>query len=131
MSKYKPPSGVYFLRDGAKVVYVGQTNDIFRRISEHSRGGQKHGCPCKEFDNWSYVPCEDEELRKRLETLFIRFIQPKYNIMESQIFPDENYFSVEHKHREQIDARHAVDCLEKMLMHGKTVQTYENLTQTV
>lgn len=123
MSKYKPPSGVYFLRDGGRVVYVGQTNDIFRRISEHARGGQKHGCPDKEFDTWSYVPCEDEALRKQLETLFIRFIQPKYNIVESQIFPDENYYDVESKHKEKIDARRAVIYLENKLVRGEAERT--------
>lgn len=82
MSKYKPPSGVYFLYENGKVVYVGQTNDIFRRISEHARGGQKHGFPNKEFDDWSYIACEDAELREQLEALFIKFINPIYNMSQ-------------------------------------------------
>lgn len=121
MSKYKPPSGVYFLRDGGKVVYVGQTNDIFRRISEHARGGQKHGVSRKEFDSWSYISCDDEEMRTRLETLFIRYIRPKYNIMESAVFPDEQYYQIENKHVERVNARRAVEYLENLLVSEKAV----------
>jgi excinuclease UvrABC nuclease subunit len=39
----KPPSapGEYRIRDGAgKVVYVGETNDLNRRMNEHKRNGK-------------------------------------------------------------------------------------------
>ena len=79
MSKYKIPQGVYFLYDNGQLVYIGQTNDIFRRISEHSRGMVKKGQPIKQFDDWAYIECDDEQRRLALEALLIHLTHPKYN----------------------------------------------------
>lgn len=79
MEQYKPPAGVYFLRQGNEVVYVGQTNDIYRRISEHARGRVKPGQQVKFFTKWDYIPCEDEEERIEYEYFFISILRPKYN----------------------------------------------------
>jgi hypothetical protein len=72
MEQYKPPQGVYFLYNDGELVYVGQTNDIFRRISEHSRSK-------KRFTWWQYFEINDENLRKAIEYMFIRVAKPKYN----------------------------------------------------
>lgn len=72
-AQYSPPQGVYLLFDDGKVVYVGQTNDIFRRISEHSRDGSKA------FDNFKYLECDDEKTRLMIEYHLIQRYKPKYN----------------------------------------------------
>lgn len=72
MEQYKPPQGVYFLYNDGELVYVGQTNDIFRRISEHSRSD-------KQFNWWRYFEIDDENLRKAIEYMFIQIAKPKYN----------------------------------------------------
>jgi len=100
MSKYKPPCGVYFLYDKGEVVYVGQTNDIYRRISEHARGNQKHGIQQKEFDDWSYVKCDDEDTREKLEALLIKHILPKYNIDQKTYYKSpERYAETESREK--------------------------------
>ena len=76
---YKPPEGVYFLYWERELVYVGQTNDIFRRISEHAHGRVKPGQKKKAFDSWSYVECDSEEMRISIENLIISLKHPKYN----------------------------------------------------
>ena len=77
--QYKPPAGVYFLYDQGELVYVGQSNDIYRRISEHSHGRVKPGQTIKQFDEWKYIQCDDEELRCAVEYAFISYSHPKYN----------------------------------------------------
>ena len=77
--------GVYFLYDGDKIVYVGQSNDIYRRIYEHSSGRAKGGK--KKFDSWEYVEIENDESRIRFEAICIRAFRPRYNEDYPQIRP--------------------------------------------
>lgn len=78
-SKYRPPAGVYLLYDKDELVYVGQTNDVYRRISEHSSGRVKPGQEIKQFSDWRYIDCDDEDLRTDIEYLLITLTNPKYN----------------------------------------------------
>ena len=62
-------SGVYFLIDEGKIVYVGQSVNIYARIPSHHD---------KKFDRYSYVPCKPR-LLNILESLYIHCLQPKLN----------------------------------------------------
>lgn len=62
-------SGVYFLLDGNEVVYVGQSVNVYSRISQHKD---------KLFDRYAYVPCRVESL-DALESLYIHFLRPRLN----------------------------------------------------
>jgi hypothetical protein len=62
--------GVYFLIDNNEVVYVGQSVNIFSRISQHKID--------KKFDKYAFVPCSKESLDK-LESLYIHFLRPRLN----------------------------------------------------
>lgn len=61
--------GVYFLIKRDKVVYVGQSNSLFTRISQHDN---------KEFDRYAFIRCEKSQL-DRLESLYIHLLQPPLN----------------------------------------------------
>ena len=67
---FKRSSGVYFLVHEKEVVYVGQSSDIFTRVSTHSKE--------KIFGRFAFVPCEPELLDK-LESLYIHTLRPKLN----------------------------------------------------
>lgn len=60
--------GVYFLVSAGRVVYVGQSVDVFARLSVHAK--------TKSFDAMAYVACAPELLDK-LESLYIHTLQPE------------------------------------------------------
>jgi hypothetical protein len=66
---WQTSSGVYFLIDVDKVVYVGQSVNIYSRIPQHYN---------KKFDKYAYVPCTTQQLNV-LESLYIHLLQPKLN----------------------------------------------------
>jgi hypothetical protein len=61
--------GVYFLVQDKEVVYVGQSVNVYSRISQHRD---------KKFDKYAFVPCEAQVLDK-LESLYIHVLRPKLN----------------------------------------------------
>lgn len=63
-------SGVYFLIKNNKIIYVGQSVNIFRRIMDH--------LPTKRFDKFSYIRCKKENL-DIIESLYIHHIKPPQN----------------------------------------------------
>lgn len=63
-------SGVYFLLSGERVVYVGQSVAVFKRVLEHMA--------TKRFDGFAYVPCDPENLNV-LESLYIHALRPILN----------------------------------------------------
>lgn len=69
-------TGVYFLKKDNKVVYVGQSVDIHRRIIEHKR--------VKEFDSYDFVEC-DKNLLDSTENSFIMHYNPILNIRKALI----------------------------------------------
>lgn len=62
--------GVYFLYDGEELVYIGQSDNVYRRIGQHISDGQKM------FDSFEVYETDDYI---RLEGLLINLCKPKYN----------------------------------------------------
>ncbi len=71
--------GIYFLIKDGECVYVGQSNDIYRRISEHRTGTPKSRGAPKDFDSWEFIEEYSQERKDQLEYLLIRMINPKLN----------------------------------------------------
>lgn len=64
--------GVYFLFDGDELVYIGTTDNLYRRIGEHVAQGKKM------FDRFEFYPTTD---RMRLEGFLIETLGPtRYNV---------------------------------------------------
>lgn len=78
--------GVYFLCRERKVVYVGQSQNVYDRIKSHE-GNKK-----KDFDRAYALPVPNRYLRL-IEGAFIRLLQPLYNDKNTPApdpsFPDE------------------------------------------
>ena len=68
--------GVYFLYDGEKLVYIGQSTNILYRIGQHIKDGQK------KFDNFRFYETDDYI---RLEAFLIGALKPKYNKTEGTL----------------------------------------------
>lgn len=64
-------SGVYFLIREGKVIYVGQSVNVFARMAQHE---------IKNFERYAYVPCDKKDLNV-LESLYIHCLQPESNGM--------------------------------------------------
>lgn len=62
-------TGVYFLIDSKKIVYVGQSVNVYARISSHGD---------KVFDSFAFIPC-DKKLLDTLESLYIHILRPALN----------------------------------------------------
>jgi hypothetical protein len=62
-------TGVYFLIDGDRVVYVGQSVNVYARIASHHS---------KVFDRFAFIPCGKEVL-DNLESLYIHIFRPPLN----------------------------------------------------
>ena len=63
--------GVYFLYDKDELVYIGTSDNLYRRIGQHI--AEK----TKTFDRFELYPTTD---RIRLEGFLIKMFQPKYNV---------------------------------------------------
>ena len=75
---YRPTCGVYFLIREDKIVYVGQSIDVFSRIYTHFREN------VKEFDNFYFIGCNREDI-DLYETFYIQKFQPTYNCIDSTL----------------------------------------------
>ena len=62
--------GIYFLISEKRIVYVGQSTNVFSRVYTHLQ--------TKQFDSYVYMPCEKDMLDK-LESLYIHFLTPELN----------------------------------------------------
>lgn len=65
--------GVYVLIRNKLVVYVGRTNNISRRIKDHSRD--------KIFDTYQIIPITDSIEMSKLELMMINLLSPEYNTL--------------------------------------------------
>lgn len=65
--------GVYFLYDKDELVYIGQSDNLYRRIGQHIAEKKKR------FDRFELYPTTD---RIRLEGFLITMFKPKYNISD-------------------------------------------------
>lgn len=63
--------GVYFLIKNNEVVYVGQSIDVYGRLSTHKKNG-------KDFDSFAFIQCEKGMLND-LESLYISAFVPFMN----------------------------------------------------
>lgn len=62
-------AGVYFLIRQGKIVYVGQSRNVFSRVLQH---------PQRQAERWAFIPCDPEEL-DLVESLYIHMIRPEGN----------------------------------------------------
>ena len=67
---------VYFLWNDFNIVYIGQTRNMARRISDHYHG--KGAAIKKDFNGLSWIFVEDDSL-DLVETILIEMIKPKLN----------------------------------------------------
>jgi hypothetical protein len=65
-----PKCGIYFLIRGDRVIYVGQSTNLFSRITTHQAS--------KEFDRFAYIECPRDALDV-LESLYIHVLSPPLN----------------------------------------------------
>lgn len=63
--------GIYFLINDGEIVYVGQSVNVFSRVSSHAQAG-------KQFTSVKFLPCEPEKMNE-IEGLLIRLLSPKLN----------------------------------------------------
>lgn len=75
----KQRRGIYFLLSGDRIVYVGKTEDVTRRLGEHIN--------LKNFDEAFFVPIDTADL-SIFELALIRIFQPELNDAR-----DKNRFS--------------------------------------
>lgn len=66
---YDSSCGVYFLIANDKVVYVGQSVNVYGRVHTHKTEGHK------KFDAYTYIPCKRDQLDV-LESLYIHALAP-------------------------------------------------------
>ena len=108
MNKYE--CGVYLLREGDSVVYVGQSKTcLLTRVRFHMTQG------VKKFDNVTYIACPFEEVDELERDLIARY-KPKYNVakggmnnvVKQEDLPDS-------KKRKDIDVMLRVNAYEKEL----------------
>jgi hypothetical protein len=75
-----PIRGIYFLIHHGRVVYVGQTNHVVRRLISHIQEG------VKVFDSWRHLAMPSGNLNV-VEKEFILRLQPKYNGASTKTAP--------------------------------------------
>lgn len=63
--------GVYFLIKSNEVVYVGQSVDVYGRLSKHKADG-------KDFDSFAFIQCE-KKMMNDLESIYISALVPYLN----------------------------------------------------
>lgn len=94
--------GIYHLKQGDKVVYVGQTKNIKSRIAKHFYSNDK------EFDGIEFFDC-DEEILNDVEAREIVHFNPIYNksLPSSSIYmkEDEAICQIESIIREALNSR--------------------------
>lgn len=106
----KGETGIYFLKDGDNVVYIGQSKTCVKsRIYAHQSAG------VKKFDNFAFIPL-DVDCVDDAEISMIQSYQPKYNVAKGGM----NYVKrqdelPEDKRRKDIDIMMRVNAYEKEL----------------
>ena len=73
-TKFQIPKtkGIYFLWDNEELVYIGQSNDIIKRLIDH-RDDER-----KSFTDYSYI--ETDRPLKDVETFLIQLYSPRDNL---------------------------------------------------
>jgi excinuclease UvrABC nuclease subunit len=71
-------SGIYFLKQGNKIVYVGESTCIMSRIVQHYKEN------VKQFDSFQILENKlSNKQRLNLEKRLIKKFRPKYNIVHN------------------------------------------------
>ena len=72
---------LYFLFHKKKLVYIGQTNNINKRLVDHRRKDNSYTATNKKiFDRYYSISCTSDKITKRWEKILIKKLKPKYNI---------------------------------------------------
>ena len=73
-------SGVYFLFSGNDLIYIGQSTNVMRRISDHAGNGPASHLAKKgvEFDSYAYISVPEQDL-DAVERRMINEHKPLYN----------------------------------------------------
>jgi len=80
--------GIYLLYDNGNIVYVGKTNNLDRRLYQHSAGDWNHAP--KNFDMILVYRIQDKKRRTEIERKLIKRFKPKYNMEKIEhIFPSD------------------------------------------
>jgi hypothetical protein len=87
--------GIYFLMNGDELVYIGQSNNIRRRLSSHNNnwnctitvGGKK--LYTDSFDGIYYFECDYKPERKTYEAMYIDDYYPKLNSNDWILYVDQ------------------------------------------
>jgi hypothetical protein len=77
---YDSICGIYFLLDGEKIVYVGQSISLLSRVAKHWQEG------AKPFNRVFFIECAQAEL-SHLEALYIDKFKPQYNASKPWVDP--------------------------------------------
>jgi len=75
LSDFFGVAGIYFLLNGYKVVYVGETSCLMSRLGQHKLD--------KEFDGFRFLREPNPSERLRLEKAYIQKYSPIYNVMHN------------------------------------------------
>jgi excinuclease UvrABC nuclease subunit len=75
--------GVYFLIDGATIVYVGQSINVPARVRQHQND------PQKTFDRVAVIDIAEEDLLET-ERYYIDLFRPKHNLRLGRPFEGKN-----------------------------------------
>ncbi len=67
---WEPRTGIYFLLLRGTIVYVGQSLNVFARLSQHVKD--------KTFDSWHWVPCPISQIMAA-ERAYIQALKPTLN----------------------------------------------------
>ena len=62
--------GIYFLLNDDEIVYVGQSENIYKRIGSHLQ--------TKDFNSWNFIEVKEADLSE-LEAFYILTLKPFYN----------------------------------------------------
>lgn len=79
MVEMKKIIGIYFLFNGENVCYIGQSTNIFNRISDHSRD--------KTFTHYGYIECGEAELNDFEKKMIAKYL-PDLNKCLSKKYND-------------------------------------------
>lgn len=91
---------VYALWHEYEIVYIGKTNNINRRLSQHQKD--------KRFDSYSFINMDNDFIAELIESKLILELKPFYNKTKEKEFITLNYLrnkikriSKEHKYSEK------------------------------
>ena len=72
---------LYFLFNKNKLVYIGQTNNINKRLIDHQRKDNLYTSTNKKiFDRYYAITSKSDKITKKWEKILIKKLKPKYNI---------------------------------------------------